>query len=125
MKIEELWPQLEAARAAAAGRRRASGWVLRQLRPEPACPLYAAVELSTGRRGLLLRFHPDGQRLDVRRERVRHVRRQLALNGFPDLMLSPPPHHSNEHRQHKRDEPDIALGFHVGSLAGWSWAIIA
>ena len=58
MKIEELWPQLEAARAAAASRRGASGWVLRQLRPEPACPLHAAVELSTGRRGLLLRIAP-------------------------------------------------------------------
>lgn len=59
MKIEELWPQLEAARAAAASRRGASGWVLRQLRPEPACPLHAAVELATGRRGLLIRIRPE------------------------------------------------------------------
>lgn len=58
MKIEELWPQLEAACAAAANRRGASGWVLRQLRPEPTCPLHAAVELATGRRGLLLRILP-------------------------------------------------------------------
>lgn len=58
MKIEELWPKLEAARAAAASRRGASGWVLRQLRPEPACPLHAAVELATGRHGLLLRILP-------------------------------------------------------------------
>ncbi len=56
MKIEELWPQLEAARSAATRRRGASGWVLRQLRPEPSCPLHAAVELSNGRRGLLLRM---------------------------------------------------------------------
>lgn len=54
MKIEELWPQLEAARAADENRRGGLGWVLRQIRPEPACPLHAAVELSTGRRGLLL-----------------------------------------------------------------------
>lgn len=54
-KIEELWPALEAARTDAVNRRDASGWVLRQLRPEPACPLHVAVELSTGRRGLLLR----------------------------------------------------------------------
>jgi hypothetical protein len=58
MKIEELWPQLEAARAAAASRRGASGWVMRQLRPESACPLHVAVELSGGRRGLLLRIEP-------------------------------------------------------------------
>jgi len=56
MKIEELWPELEAARADAVNRHGASGWVLRQLRPEPACPLLAAVELATGRRGLLLRI---------------------------------------------------------------------
>lgn len=56
MRIEELWPQLESARAAVANRRGTSGWVLRQLRPEPSCPLHAAVELSSGRRGLLLRI---------------------------------------------------------------------
>ena len=59
MKIEELWPQLEAARTAAANRHGAAGWVLRQLRPESTCPLHVALELSAGRRGLLLRIATD------------------------------------------------------------------
>lgn len=54
MKIDELWPELEAARMAAAKHRGGSGWVLRQLRPDPSCPLNASIELSTGRRALLL-----------------------------------------------------------------------
>jgi hypothetical protein len=58
MMIENLWPQLETARKETAARRGAMGWVLRQLRPEPACPLHAGVELSSGRRGLLLRIDP-------------------------------------------------------------------
>ncbi len=59
MKIEELWPQLEAVRVTAGSQRGDSGWVLRQLRPEAACPLHAAVELSTGQRGLLLCIAPE------------------------------------------------------------------
>ncbi len=57
MGIEELWPQLEAARTAAQARRGTpAGWTLRQLRPDPACPLSAGLELASGRRGLLLRI---------------------------------------------------------------------
>jgi hypothetical protein len=59
MKIEDLWPQLESARANASKGRKASGWVLRQIRPSAACPLHAGVELMSGQRGLLLRVEPS------------------------------------------------------------------
>jgi hypothetical protein len=58
MKSNEIWPQLELARDTAGQHPNGnvSGWVLRQLSPEPSCPLNVAVELATGRRAILLRI---------------------------------------------------------------------
>lgn len=61
MRIEELWPQLEAARKREASRvskNSTAGWVLRGAQPVAQCHLLAGIELASGRRGLLLEL-PD------------------------------------------------------------------
>ena len=57
MRIEELWQALEsgAGTKPKRGVRTAGGWRLRLARPEAGHPLFLAVELTTGRRALLLR----------------------------------------------------------------------
>jgi len=58
MRIEQLWPLLEEARQKSEEQPSTSlpgGWALRLIRPDPSCPLYVGIELSSGRRGLLLR----------------------------------------------------------------------
>lgn len=54
MRIEELWLALEAD--ATAGKSGPRGWLLRLARPEAGCPLFAALELSSRRRAVLLRL---------------------------------------------------------------------
>ena len=52
--IEVLWKALEAD--VAVGQTGTSGWLLRLARPQAGCPLFAALELSSRRRAVLLRL---------------------------------------------------------------------
>ncbi len=52
--IDELWKALEAA--ATSGKAGLRGWLIRLVRPEAGCPLFAAVEHSSRRRAVLLRL---------------------------------------------------------------------
>jgi hypothetical protein len=57
MRIEQLWPLLEASRkreASRSSRKFTSGWVLRRAQPLPNCHLLVGIDLSAGQRGLLL-----------------------------------------------------------------------
>jgi len=53
MRIDELWTAME-AEAGYGG-----AWWLRLVRPDASCPLFAAMETSTRRRGILLRLPPS------------------------------------------------------------------
>ena len=52
--IHNLWAAMD--RDAAAGRAGASGWLLRLAQPTATCPLFAAIELTSRRRAVLLRL---------------------------------------------------------------------
>ncbi len=52
--IDELWREMSTAAASDAAP--VTGWALRLARPTAGCPLYAAVDLASGRRGVLLRL---------------------------------------------------------------------
>lgn len=54
MTIDQLWIALEASKPTMNAKSSTHGWALRQIRPQPSCPLCVGLELSTGRRGLLL-----------------------------------------------------------------------
>ena len=55
--INDLWAAMD--RDIAAGNTTAGGWLLRLARPEPKCPLFAAIELASRRRAVLLRLPPE------------------------------------------------------------------
>lgn len=52
--MNELWTAMDDD--AAAGKSDAAGWLLRLARPDVGCPLFAAVEITTHRRAILLRL---------------------------------------------------------------------
>jgi hypothetical protein len=55
--IHNLWAAMD--RDVTAGRAGAAGWLLRLARPTVGCPLFAAVELTSRRRAVLLRLPPE------------------------------------------------------------------
>ncbi|HVT90636.1 MAG TPA: PD-(D/E)XK motif protein [Tepidisphaeraceae bacterium] len=57
MQIEELWKSLEAD--AASGHSGTGGWLLRLARPAADHPLFVGLELSSGRRAILLQLPTD------------------------------------------------------------------
>jgi len=61
MRIEQLWPELDATRGrelARMPRSPVAGWVLRRVKPIANCRLFAGLELVSGLRGLLLELSP-------------------------------------------------------------------
>lgn len=55
--IDDLWAAMD--EVVDAGKTDASGWLLRLARPAAGCPLFAAIELASRRRAILLRLPAD------------------------------------------------------------------
>lgn len=97
--IDDLWTAMD--RDIAAGTTATSGWLLRLARPAAGCPIFAAIELASRRRAILVRLPTDSipsrrrwprckglEPLAVRLEETEHFGIALKEPRFADVFTA-------------------------------------